>query len=216
MKKYLLLLSIAFLCMFTTHAQIKKGATFIGGSISGNTQKTEQTDGTIYKSNGINISPVFGKAIKENLILGGRAWVLSQNNDDNYIRDRKFRAYGAGVFLRKYKPLGTSGFSIFAEATFGFTFQKTEMESDITIPTNDLTKRYSVGVSAYPGISYAVSKRLQLETGFNSNFFSLSYFKEDRFLDHSSDRFSKTNGIDFYSSAEYFTSLYLGFRVLLN
>src|SRR5262245_29001873 len=127
MKKYLLLLSIATVfTLCATHAQIKKGATFLGGDIGGSTAKTKSADTTYSKQNGFYISPVFGKAIRENLILGFDLVTNIYNNENaaSVGYDQKHRSYGGGVFLRKYKQLGSSGFSIFAQARLGVSFNK--------------------------------------------------------------------------------------------
>ena len=69
MRKILLAIITASLFVNSANAQIKKGSIFLGGDISGSTQKTKTGGITTNKQNGINISPVFGKAIKDNLVL---------------------------------------------------------------------------------------------------------------------------------------------------
>ena len=56
----------------------------------------------------------------------------------------------------------------------------------------DETTRSTIGVNAYPGISYAVSKKLHLETGFN-NLLMVNYFHEMRETGSPVETY-KTNG----------------------
>jgi len=218
MKKYLLLLSIATICTLSaTHAQIKKGATFLGGDIGGGISKTKSADTTYSKQNGLTISPVFGKAIRENLVLGVdlSTVIYTADNPSGSSYNQKNRFYGGGVFLRKYKPLGNSGFSVFAQARLGVGFERME----VTLTNNagsDISKTFSTRLSAYPGLSYTISKKLQLETGFN-DLIALGYSSNKRTMDNSfTVNEFKTTGFDVYSSLDNFSSFYLGFRLLLN
>ena len=178
MRKSLLAILIVFLNTCIVNAQIKNGFVFLGGDISGSTQKTKYGDITTNKQNGINISPVFGKAIKDNLVLGVNAGANIYNNDnppENGVYDTK--AYNVGVFLRKYKNISTSGFYIFVQGGLGASHLRQKQKGMYT--TYDETKQFTISVNAYPGISYAVSKKLHLETGFN-NLLMVNYFQGKR------------------------------------
>jgi hypothetical protein len=219
MKKFTLLFSfIIFSLTLTIDAQIKQGAVFLGGDIGGSIQTTKRNGMEVGSQNGLTILPVFGKAIRENLILGGEAGFnlyTNKNNDLNPGSDSKQEnnSYQAGVFIRKYRPFGKSGFSMFLQGRLGFNYFRNEYSS--SYQATDKIKRYTIGISAYPGISYAVSKRLQLETGFN-NLLNLNYFTENREIGGSLGYTDKTNGIGISSSINNISSLYLGFRLLLN
>lgn len=212
MKKILLAVTVSvFAC--SADAQIKKGSIFLGGDIGGSTQTTKSGDITTNKQNGLNISPVFGKAIKENLVLGVNAGAGIYKNDDPSTPsdEYKTKSYGVGIFLRKYKNIGASGFYLFAQGGLGVGYYNEKQEGGYTT-YNDL-KRTSVGINAYPGISYAVSKKLHLETGF-ANLLSLGYFHETRKV-ATPIITSKTNGFNISSSLNNISSLYLGFRLLI-
>jgi hypothetical protein len=217
MKKYLLLVSIATVfTLSATHAQIKKGATFLGGDISGGTSKTTSADTIYAKSNGFTISPVFGKAIRENLVLGIdlNTVIYTAENPSGINYDQKNRFYGGGVFLRKYKPLGNSGFSVFAQARLGVGFER--VEATWPNASTNISKTFSTRLSAYPGLSYTISKKLQLETGFN-DLIALNYSSNKTTTDNTLtvNELKRTN-FDVYSSLDNFASFYLGFRLLLN
>lgn len=212
-KLHILIIAAALFVTPALNAQIKKGAVFLGGDIGGSSQKTK-TGGTITnKQEGLNISPVFGKAIKENLILGGNAgFGLYENNTGTSTNFQRSSSYGAGIFIRKYKPIGNSSFSMFLQGGFGVNYNSNE---DVSPFSNFYkTTRYNIGISVYPGMSYAVSKRLQLETGFN-NLLSLNYFTEKR-ENNTVPGTVKTTGVNISSSLNNISSLYLGFRVLIN
>ena len=71
-------------------------------------------------------------------------------------------------------------------------------------------------LSAYPGLSYTISKKLQLETGFN-NLIAVSYDSNKRTeMDSQGTREFKTNRFEVSRSLDNLSSLYLGFRLLLN
>lgn len=214
MKKTLLAIIAVSLFVCSANAQIKKGSIFLGGDINGSAQKTKSGDITTNKQNSINISPVFGKAIKENLVLGVNAGFGIYDNEysANYW-DENTSSYNAGIFVRKYKNLGSSGFYLFVQGGLGGTYYKRKFQD--SFPANfDETKRVTIGVNAYPGISYAVSKKLHLETAFN-NLLSLNYNSEKRETGNPVT-VSKTKGFSVASSLNNATSyLHFGFRLLI-
>jgi hypothetical protein len=80
---------------------------------------------------------------------------------------------------------------------------------------DDEIKRLTIGINANPGISFAVSKKLHLETGFNS-IVSLSYFNEKREQSNGSNTAYKSNGFGVSSSLSNASSyLFVGFRAVL-
>jgi hypothetical protein len=214
MRKIILAIITVSLFVSSANAQIKKGSIFLGGDIGGSIQKTKSGGITTNKQNGINISPVFGKAIKDNLIFGVNAGFGIYNNDNPVNKwEYNTNSYNAGVFVRKYKNLATSGFYLFVQAGLGINYYKQKQEG-LSPMDFDETKRVTVGINAYPGISYAVSKKLHLETGFN-NLLSLNYFIDKREVGSPVTKY-KTNGLGISSSLNNATSsLYLGFRLLI-
>ncbi|MGN6292126.1 MAG: hypothetical protein ACTHMV_05220 [Chitinophagaceae bacterium] len=216
MKKYLLLVLIATVCIVSvTDAQIKKGATFLGGDISGNTSRTKAADTVYSKQKGFTISPVFGKAIRENVVLGVDLIAMtSLNETGGGTSEQKNRAYGGGIFLRKYKQLGNSGFSIFAQGRLGVRFDRYETNST-NATYSDVTKTFNTTLSAYPGMSYTISKKLQLEIGFY-DLLAINYASSKRTVTDSQVNEYKTTGFSLSSSLDNFSPFYLGFRLLLN
>lgn len=212
MKKVLPLIFIAFAFAGAASAQITKGSIFLGGDVSGATQKTKSENETISKQSGINISPVFGKAIRNNLVLGVNVGFNILNNDVPPSNgEYESKGYNAGLFLRKYKNVGTGGFYIFIQGGLGVNYYHEKRENYYAI--FDTFKRTTVGLNAYPGISYAISKKLHLESGFN-NLLRLDYMHEKGERGNPLAAY-RTNGLSLTSSLNNFSSLYLGFRVLI-
>jgi hypothetical protein len=195
------------------HAQIKKGSLLLGGNIGGATAKTKSAD-TIYgKQNFVNISPVFGKAIKDNLIVGCLIdFNLSEGR--NYANaEQETNTYGAGIFLRKYRFLGNSGFSIFVQGNLGYNYYHYALTSPPGQTSYD-SKRQTVYLNAYPGLSYTLTKKLQLETGFN-NVLSLSYWHEKNEQKDTQASSFDTHGFSVGSSLNNLSNFYVGFRLLI-
>jgi hypothetical protein len=78
----------------------------------------------------------------------------------------------------------------------------TKFESDI----------FRALVRLYPGISYKVSRRLQLESGF-SNLLGMNYYHQKGV---GGTDISEASGFNMYASIENMGNLYVGFRLLLN
>lgn len=214
MKKFLLSLFIVSSCfLFNAQAQIKKGAVLLGGDLGASSLKTSSGDSVILSQKNFNASFSYGKAIRENLIFGVTvSWRHgSEENPDNWNRTYRLNGWGLGAFLRKYKQLGTSGFSIFAQGGVNGEYlqQKTIYSSG---PPNK-SNGWSAAIAAYPGLSFAVSKKLQIETGLN-NFLQLSYATYKNSFDGNDT--GKQRLFSFSSSIDNLSALYLGFRVLLN
>ncbi|RYG44677.1 MAG: hypothetical protein EOO01_19060 [Chitinophagaceae bacterium] len=216
MKKYLLSLAIIAVS-FSSFAQtpIRKGAVLLGGNIGGGIKTTKSADTATNKEKGLNVSLVYGKAIRENLILGFGISTWQQKYDNPIsASEQRSSSYGANVFLRKYKQLGNSGFSLFAQATFNAMYDKSNIYTE-NGPVRERGKGWSVNVTGYPGISYSVSKKLQLESGF-VNFLSLGYARNTTTIEapQTTQKF-KTNGFSFSSSLNNISALYVGYRILL-
>src|SRR5688572_7736826 len=82
-------------------AQITKGATFLGGDLAFSVEKGTSSLKQDYKSGGFYLFPVYGKAIKDNVIIGVD-FLYYFNNSDVVIdfNDLKQWIYGAGFFIR--------------------------------------------------------------------------------------------------------------------
>ena len=210
----LLCISFCFIAL-PGFSQITKGAVFLGGDLGVFTSKTTASSGDeINKYHTISISPVVGKAIKENLVLGWMGNFGFVENDNNGApQDQKINTYSLGVFVRKYQVIGKSGFSIFLQGDLSGKFLDSRYFSPPDYRSH--TKSWGTGIAIRPGISYTVSKRLQLESGFN-NLLYLEWFSQRMEVKSQTTEVYKTKGINLLSSLNNpYSSLYLGFRLLL-
>jgi hypothetical protein len=168
--KRIALLTIASFCLFSiANSQITKGSLFLGGSLgisSGEYKSTADTS----KSSFWYFNPVIGIAIKENSIAGIFLGYGRGTGNDTEIEQNN---YNAGLFFRKYKPLG-KGFYLFGEGNLSYYHNLYEQDD----PVNGyrLQKNSGITLGIFPGLSYAVGKRFYLETAL-TNLLSISYSK---------------------------------------
>lgn len=213
MKRSLLILSIAsFAIISSTHAQIRKGATLIGGNIGGATTNVDNPVDEDGKMRSLSVGLRLGKAVRENLIVGGIvSYAGNKWEKINAPYDTKVRSYSVGVFARKYQPIGSSGFYIFGTGSLTGNFGTTDYTYD---PPSQNIEMKSTGIDLNidPGISYAVNKWLQVETGL-SNLLNLSY-QTNTSKDIAGTRKSKSFSGNVNISGQ--SQLYLGLTILLN
>jgi hypothetical protein len=216
------LLSLVFVCTFivSTRAQIGAGSLWLGGGIGFSQSKSDNTINQDQKTKSFNISPAVGKAIKENLIAGIRLG-YSKNTQESGIanlNDYKTtsQSYGGGIFLRKYVPV-VNRLYIFGEGTASY-YQNKETRDEMynSVKTSTESKGWSTGLSFTPGVSYGITKKLQLETGFNS-LFSIGYGKSKSSRPNSpSGNKGTTELFSAGINLENESTFYLGFRILIN
>jgi hypothetical protein len=212
MKKTQLLFLVSIFFIAVSNAQINKGAVLLGSDLYGYTEKTTSSLTSDAEITYLVISPMAGFAIKENLVIGGDLMFGFTEFDNPAAYDAKGNAYGAGFFVRKYKPVGKNGFYIFAQGRLGGSFEKNKQ---ISAAQSDIDRRYTIGMSIYPGISYAISKKFHLEAGL-ANLLNVQYRSEKREFEGIVDRTEKKRRIELNSSLSGFSNIFAGFRVLLN
>jgi hypothetical protein len=212
-KKILLATFFGFLLAAQSHAQINKGAIFLGGDLGFFAQKYQYGSQPDQNTTGINVTPAVGKAISENLILGVDINYGFNRNKTGVNYEQKSSTYGGGVFVRKYQYLG-KGFYLFGQGRAGgsYTGYKTIVNNQTPVETK--SRQFEISFAIYPGISYTVSKKLQFETGFNN----LAFLQ----LKHADDKPNtgtgsyNTNTISGGTSLSSLSGLVIGFRFLLN
>ncbi|MBS1609467.1 MAG: hypothetical protein JSS70_12055 [Bacteroidetes bacterium] len=215
MKKIFILLFFATsICYSSLNAQITKGSFFTGGNIGGSIQKVEAYSNDVpYEQKGLTISPVFGKVVKENLVFGLDATISFYNSTQyNETTTQKMNSYGGGIFLRRYKSIGKA-FYLFLQSRLGYRFEKYDYILG-GLKTQDY-KRHTVNLTATPGVSYALNKRLHLETGLG-NLFYLTYSHEDGHgYNNTITGKYKANTFNAGVDLNAFNTLYIGFRLFL-
>jgi hypothetical protein len=168
--------------VLTSQAQINKGSVLLGGSIGYNKGKSATWQQDI-KIKTFIFSPAVGVAVKENLVVGARIDYLKQTqnsqNDAYYTNKQAIETknYGGGLFVRGYVPV-INRLYVFGEGTASYTVlrETNTQTSNYNDKQVRKTKGYSTGLSFTPGVSFAVTKKFQIEGGFNS-LFNVSYLK---------------------------------------
>ncbi len=173
MQKIFYLFIVFIFASLVSSAQISRGSVLLGGDLSFGSQKgnTTSTNLNDYSSSNFIFAPSIGKAIKDNLVLGGMLTYGHQQNSNDQGGGNNSKStgdtYGLGVFLRKYFPLG-KGFSFFTEAQLAGYMIENKTDGTLTGKTENLTFAFS------PGVAYGISRRVQLELGL-PEFFSATY-----------------------------------------
>jgi hypothetical protein len=158
------------ICTFITPTLFsqQKGNIFISGTIGFSKSKTKDPFND-YKQTSFAFRPSIGKFYKSNRMMG----ISFNYYHSKYMDSLRDHSYGAGFFLRQYQPLGKS-FFLFAEE--GINGYSSKYNYPTTSPGQVISKERSINLSVYPGLAYAVNKRLQLELGL-PQLLSVNYVK---------------------------------------
>jgi hypothetical protein len=164
-RKTLLFLFIAIASSQIVQAQISKGDYFVGGQLGFAMLKNESSH--IYQNNkqtNIIIAPALGFVTKDNVVWGFDIPVdiYKYEPAPATTTTRKWLSAGVGIFARKYFEI-VDRFYLFGQGRFGASYisEKTSLEAARQKRTG-----FSVTLSLYPGISYAIKKNIHIESGF--------------------------------------------------
>lgn len=213
MKK-IAFLTCASLCLLslTSSAQIAKGSVLLGGGISGGKNKSENNNQESQYSS-FSFYPAIGLAVKENTVVGLRlSYYHSKSESDNNPYKQEENGYSAGIFYRKYMPLGRK-FYLFGE---GAAYYSHRDQNYIYPDSKSIQEANSVGVNFYPGVAFAVNKRIHLEVGLN-NLVDLSYNRSETKYTSlgNTTTTSKSSGFGFSTNVSTASPLTVGFRFVL-
>ena len=212
MRKFTLLTTAFLFIASLANAQITKGTVLLGGGISANTNKSE-SDNNENESNGFSIFPAIGFTVKDNTVVGLRGGYSHSKSDyNNSYPEQENNGYSLGVFMRKYLSLGKN-FYLFGEGGVGYNHQNNSQTS--SIDAKYISKGNGVSANLYPGIAYALNKRIHLEASIN-NLISLGYYtSKTENISMGSQTSSKANGFSFDTNVSTSVPLSLGFRFVL-
>lgn len=208
--KILLLIAILFSLPVLSQAQIAANKVLLGGSVS--YYSTSNPDFHSFYS-----SIQAGKVIKENTVVGLVVGYSSNNNNSSYNSPIKTRSYNAGIFYRKYKKL-LPDFYFFWEADGSYTYSNNTQQAYSN--GEFLNSKLNGGTVIFiPGISYAISKRIQVELA-SPNLVNLSYTRTATIdsslpagiLPQKSNKFSA--GVNLNSN-NFLANFAVGFKLLL-
>lgn len=217
MKKVLPLTfaSLFFLSLHSS-AQITKGSVLLGGGISGSKSKTEDGSQGVNKSSAVVISPAVGIAVKNNSVVGLRLSYLhakSELSNVVYPNLQEQNGYGIGAFYRRYAPLGKK-FYLFGEGAVYYNHGSNKSEYTSAGSKSEQTNN-AVGINFYPGIAYAVNRKIHLEVGLN-NLVDLSYSKgKNENTSAGTTTTTRSSGFAMSTNVSTSTPLSVGFRFVL-
>lgn len=211
-------------CLVTalSHAQIKKGSLLFGGSLGyASTKQDSKTGNVTYelKKNEVIISPSFALAVADNLFVGADLALNSTTDKYTYSGMAtpgkiKSSTKGGGIFVRKYWNIADR-FYIFGQGRAGFdAFNRDYATNPPSLPTT-YEKGYIVSASIYPGLSFALSKKVHLESTF-LNLVTLQYTKRSDYNKQNDQKLNKDRYFDVISSFDNATSFTIGVKVLLS
>ena len=212
------LFTFCFIFIFSAlfvNAQITKGSLFLGGGIGYGSQKSNTNAGTsISKQNNFFINPAIGVAVKENTIVGGDLNFDTQKRENIYNDNEKYNdnSYGGGIYIRKYLPVAKR-FYIFGQGRIGVNYNDGKTSQPVDYRAT--SKGYDINIGIYPGVSFQLNNKLHLETGFNNLLYAKYGHTKAKTSLPGNETSTTTNLFSAGTSLNGFSSLYVGFRLLL-
>ena len=142
---------------------------FIGGSIGIQVANYKSDNGTTTSKSTDNrfyLYPSAGKFISEKVALGLELGISFSGGNHSANPDTKNKSYtlGASPFMRYY-AVKWNKFSIYGQGNLGCTFSRSSETTDGT--KSDGPKISSYYFSIYPGLSYDLGDKLQLQASIN-------------------------------------------------
>ena len=186
MKKILLLGALFLNCSLLFGQVIEKGKRILGGTVNlglnhnqADTLASSEPSikgGNVY----VNLSPSFGKTIKNNLVFGyltSLYYSHSKSEDLRLKETGKSDGYGVGggIFLERYFPLTKSlSFSASMPLLLNYSSSQHQLFQNGTLSSTNKDKYYGASLSLYPSLNYLLNKRFVLQLTLN-NFGSFGY-----------------------------------------
>ena len=198
-----------------TNAQIGKGSLLLGGNIGfGKSKQTNSGSDAAYRQSSFSISPALGFVTADNKEWGIALHTSFQKTKaSNQPSQNQYNGYGGSVFHRRYLTLG-KGFYLFGQAAAGYRYTKQKYNSMDNV--HSVTTRTDlVSVTAFPGVTYAVSKNFHLEAGLN-DLLALSYSAQNETtVNGGAASAKKTKNLNFDTNFSNSNPITLGFRFVL-
>lgn len=171
MNKYFYLLAAGLLLFCTGRAQINKGDLLLGGALSFQQQNSDPIIPNQDKATIIGVIPSFGKAVRENLVVGiNFSFVYARYREANGsppLYTARGANYRLSFFVRQYKDLGNN-FSLFLEGDLGPGYGWGKSGYDGSNPLTVDNRSYGIYAGLSGGVAYRLTHRWMLETGFQN------------------------------------------------
>lgn len=167
MQKTSTLLALFSILTVCTNAQIKKGSSLVGFDIGlSGSNFTQSYNGNDVKSSstGLTVALLYGKAIKENLLVGGGlSYQLSTLKQGNPQVKQTVKNYGASAWTRKYYPVYGPVYA-FVNGSLSATIGQTDNPLNNPVKTNS----FGINLGVYPGIGLQVKKNFYFDIALNN------------------------------------------------
>jgi hypothetical protein len=168
MKRHLLFALLAISSLSASSQVVQKGDKLLGGSLSASYREYEPIGPQYNHYSNIGLLPSYGKAVKNNLVLGTQlnlSFYHSESMDDG---DRKAyqTTYGTGIsiFLRKYRPV-QNRFGVYFENKLSGLLSFDQYKYSYIAETYK-HKNWGVAYSFNPGVYYKFSDFILGEANF--------------------------------------------------
>lgn len=213
-SKHLLLSAILLFAASTLTAQMQKGNTLLGGSLSFSTSNF--STGT-QKFTSVFTSIKAGKFITARDVIGVGLLYGHSKAPGFGIYTNEYDQYAGGLFYRRYFPLATKLYFVGESDAFYNSGLRKEYSNGSKIAT----KQNGGTISLVPGVAYAILKKFQVEL-LAQNIFSLNY-QHTRSRSTSTDTgfpgMSETSSNSFYTNLNldnnFLSNLAIGFKFIL-
>jgi hypothetical protein len=219
MKKLYALACAAFICTFV-NAQVKKGDILLGGNLGYSNQNTQTFNGagtaSTSSNRSLSIAPSFGKAVKDNLVLGFDIAYTNSRSDATGTTSENGNGFSAGAFVRKYWPLG-SGFYLFGQSRLGGSYSHASqaVPSGSQPAGDNINNTFGVSLQFIPGIAYALNPKWQLEASL-PGLLAISYFhSKQTYNTNQPDQYFTSRGFSLQSDLTGTTALSVGLRYFI-
>jgi hypothetical protein len=209
---------VSFFSIFNLYGQefLQKGSSVLGGGIGAmrNNSSTEEPIDSLQQSGKVSsfqISPYFGRFIKDNLVLGVKLNFGTSKNESSFEdfnqtsnTEQKGRSYGAGIFLRKYFPV-LEKFGVFIQPEINYNFYSSDNVRYSSFHQGETVREdyedresRSFSVNTSLGLYYFISPRFSIETSLGTLGLTKSKTNKEETNNYNDDsRTTETNSDSF-------------------
>jgi hypothetical protein len=221
MKKQFYILFFFLLAGFMSQAQFKKGDVLLGGDLNLSTQSGTGVNPYSNKQTSFGISPSVGKFINENTLVGIQAGYSYQNtkqdNSGSTIQTVTDNTYSAGVFMRRYKSLGSHFYVFLQPSLLAFcSTEKSSYSDNSQMGTKN--NAFNINLGLAPGMAYSFNDKLMLELSFQNLVYTGYGHSKQSALDAGGNPINsyKTNGFNIGTGLNNgsLSNINVGFRIL--
>lgn len=219
MKKTILLATFALFISFASKAQFDIGQRVISGGISLSSSNSTSTINSSQTGFSVGLSGSLGKFVRANHLVGfgigyTNSYLSQQSSPDSYKNNSN--QIGLNYFSSYYKTIAKNFYGFITWSASGYYGYSSYNSTLSGVESTRKSNSISIGISAIPGITYKLNKRVLFNATLN-NILSAS-FTSSKTTYSNSTQVDKGNG--FYLSSSLsggsLGNIGLGFSILLN